>query len=113
MVEVVADQQQWSFYARRAKFRSSKGGSKSDQGVDPDLVNGFNTQGLFRFCRHPNFFAEQGLWVCVWVFSLATQHSSLSALTGSLQTWAEQVWETRDFALALETLFSKEILNER
>jgi hypothetical protein len=78
-----------------------------------DLLNGFNTKGLFRFCRHPNFFAEQGLWVCIWLFSLGTQHPSLSALFDSLKTWATHSWETKNVFAALEGLFSQDLLNER
>ncbi|UUT34972.1 DUF1295 domain-containing protein [Microbacterium elymi] len=51
-LEFAADQQQWNFH--RAK--KTAGGH-----VEP----GFATTGLFRFSRHPNFFAEQLQW---WMF---------------------------------------------
>ena len=37
---------------------------------DKDVRNGFYQSGLFAFCRHPNYFAEQSMWVVVYAFSL-------------------------------------------
>lgn len=55
--ETVADQQQWAF--QLAKRRRG--------GAGP----GFVTTGLFRWSRHPNFFCEQGMWWCFYLFSVA------------------------------------------
>lgn len=54
--ETVADQQQWSF--QQAKRRGQPG-------------PGFITTGLFRYSRHPNFFCEQGMWWCFYLFAIA------------------------------------------
>ena len=65
VLETVADQQQWKFqtekYARKAAKRR----------LDGDYARGFLTSGLFRYSRHPNFFAEQSIWCCVYLFSVA------------------------------------------
>ena len=58
-METVADQQQWLFHQRKAR----------KQREDPDVRRGFLTQGLFRFSRHPNFFAEVSMWHVFYVFS--------------------------------------------
>ena len=31
---------------------------------------GFNTSGLWRYSRHPNYFAEQGTWAAFYIFSI-------------------------------------------
>jgi len=31
---------------------------------------GFNTTGLWSRSRHPNYFAEQAIWLCFYVFSI-------------------------------------------
>jgi steroid 5-alpha reductase family enzyme len=34
-----------------------------------DLDRGFNTTGLFAYSRHPNFAAEQSVWVALYAWS--------------------------------------------
>ena len=36
---------------------------------DP-YCKGFNTRGLWRVSRHPNYFAEQGIWCAFYLFSV-------------------------------------------
>ena len=55
--EAVADGQMWRFQQDK-KRRIAAGG---------DVAQPFLTSGLFRYCRHPNFFCELGMW---WVFYL-------------------------------------------
>src|SRR5205085_8291355 len=59
--ETVADEQQWRFQRdkRAARARGAP--------VDPPFL----TTGLFRYSRHPNFFCEQAMWWCVYLFSVA------------------------------------------
>ena len=35
-----------------------------------DLRDGFLQSGLFYYCRHPAYFAEQSIWVVVYLFTL-------------------------------------------
>ena len=52
IIEVTADQQQWNFHADKEAKR-------------PSAADGFIRTGLFKYSRHPNFFAEMCIW---WVF---------------------------------------------
>lgn len=75
-VEVTADEQQWQFYKRRTEYRSlSKLEQQRNAERYGDEARGFYTGGLFQYSRHPNFFAEQALWLVYYLFSV-------SALTG-------------------------------
>jgi steroid 5-alpha reductase family enzyme len=55
-VETIADQQQWVF--QRAK------------NLNPDKYKGFLDRGLWKYMRHPNYAAEQGIWIIFYCFSI-------------------------------------------
>jgi steroid 5-alpha reductase family enzyme len=61
VLETIADEQQWRFQEDKRQ-RKERG--------EP-IERPFLTTGLFRFSRHPNFFAEQGMWWCVYLFAVA------------------------------------------
>lgn len=61
LLETAADQQQWA-------FQTAKWGPAPPNTAD--VRRGFLTEGLFASSRHPNFFAEQCLWWCVYLFSV-------------------------------------------
>lgn len=65
-LETRADQEHWNFHAKKYGVNASE----RTVHPDPDVRNGFYTSGLFSLCRHPNYFAEQSMWVCVYLFSL-------------------------------------------
>jgi len=53
--------------------------------VKPEFRKGFIVTGLFAKSRHPNFFAEQCIWVCIYLFSVAATGRILNwSITGSL-----------------------------
>lgn len=71
--ETVADQQQWAFQtAKQATVASRKR-------LTGDLAKGFIDTGLFKYSRHPNFFAEQAFW---WTLNLYA-----TAATGQWTGW--------------------------
>lgn len=70
VMETVADQQQWNFH--QAKAHAREAGAKPAQD--------FLDTGLFRFSRHPNFFAEQSQWWVIWGFG--------ALVSGSLVHWS-------------------------
>ena len=65
--ETVADEQQWAFQTR--KWAMLKEGKKLEELPAP-YNKGFNTLGLWSRSRHPNYFAEQAIWVAFYVFSI-------------------------------------------
>jgi len=70
LIEVVADEQQW-------EFQTKKHATPVEERTG-DHARGFYTRGLFRYSRHPNFFAEQALWWSFYVFSVAASGQVLN-----------------------------------
>lgn len=83
LLSAIADQQQWSTpsspcchvsAADRADFQNAKQVYKSSGKVpagytQKDLDRGFLTKGLWAYSRHPNFAAEQSVWVGLYFWS--------------------------------------------
>ena len=64
-LESAADNQQWLFQSEKhARLRAG-------QVLDGPCAKGFLDSGLWRYSRHPNYFAEQGIWVSLYGFSVA------------------------------------------
>ena len=66
--ETVADEQQWKFQS--AKWKMLREGRKLEDLPAP-YDKGFNTIGLWGISRHPNYFAEQSIWWCFYLFTIA------------------------------------------
>ncbi|MEQ1439014.1 DUF1295 domain-containing protein [Fontimonas sp. SYSU GA230001] len=64
-LETLADQQQWNFQTEKKRRL------KSGEPLDGDYARGFITSGLWAHSRHPNYFAEQSIWVVFFLFSVA------------------------------------------
>lgn len=63
--ETIADIQQWNYQSRKhAKI-------KTGEAPEGDLKKGFLDKGLWAYSRHPNYFAEQSIWICFYLFSIA------------------------------------------
>ena len=67
LYETIADEQQWAF--QTAKWKMIGEGRKLEDLPEP-YNKGFNTTGLWRISRHPNYFAEQGTWISFYIFSV-------------------------------------------
>ncbi len=63
--ETIADQQQWRFQTEKHR-RLALGGDLPEA-----YARGFIASGLWARSRHPNYFAEQSIWVAFFAFSLA------------------------------------------
>ena len=66
--EAIADVQQWRFQS--TKWGMIKSGKKLEELPSP-YNRGFNTSGLWRVSRHPNYLGEQSIWVAFYIFSIA------------------------------------------
>lgn len=67
--ETIADEQQWRFQS--TKWKMIKEGKKLEELPAP-YDKGFNTTGLWGVSRHPNYFAEQSVWCCFYLFTVGT-----------------------------------------
>ena len=65
--ETVADEQQWAFHSKKRELLNE--GRKLEDLPAP-YNKGFNTTGLWNVSRHPNYLAEQSIWVSLYVFSI-------------------------------------------
>lgn len=65
VIETIADQQQWNY--QNEKHRRKK------EGIKPEGIyaKGFTHTGLWKLMRHPNYMAEQAVWVVFYFFSVA------------------------------------------
>ena len=72
--EAVADQQQWNYHKEKGRAMSS-GGEISEK-----YKKGFVHTGLWGKMRHPNYAAEQGVWIVFYFFSVSA--------TGNWLNWS-------------------------
>jgi steroid 5-alpha reductase family enzyme len=63
--ETAADIQQWNFQSKKRAM------VKAGQEPRGDVAKGFIDTGLWAYSRHPNYFAEQSIWVVFYFFSVA------------------------------------------
>ena len=65
IIETIADNQQYRFH--KLKRQSQKAGGRYSE----SLKNGFLSEGLWGYVRHPNFIAEQCVWISFYFFGVA------------------------------------------
>ena len=64
ILETVSDQQQWNFQQEKLQLKAN------GKTLIDNFKIGFRTTGLFQYSRHPNFFAELGMWWTIYLFSI-------------------------------------------
>jgi len=65
IVETVADQQQWNYHKQKRLLRE-KGAALPEK-----YAKGYVHSGLWGIVRHPNYAAEQAIWIVFYFFSVA------------------------------------------
>jgi len=71
--EWFSDQQQWDY--QNAKQEYKKTGKVPHGFTKHDLERGFVTSGLWAYSRHPNFAAEQTIWILLYQWSCFMSNS--------------------------------------
>lgn len=78
IVETVADNQLFSFQQQK------KGLAPHQKRFEVSLKNGFISEGLFSKSRHPNFAAEQAVWIFFYIFGASASGEWLNwSITGA------------------------------
>lgn len=77
-IESLADLQHYKFQTLKYSLSPEQRTSHPDG----DIRRGFFTSGLFALSRHPNYFAEQSMWVVVYLFS--SSHMNISSFSRQL-----------------------------
>ncbi|KAH8815688.1 hypothetical protein F5884DRAFT_666878 [Xylogone sp. PMI_703] len=75
MIEYIADQQQWNFQTAKSVYQKT---AKRNNYDPEDLDRGFVISGLWSWSRHPNFAAEQAIWLVLYQWSCSATYSSYS-----------------------------------
>ena len=70
--ETIADQQHWNFQSKKWEMIKNK------EVLTGDYKKGFLDKGIWAFSRHPNYFAEQAVWVCFFLFSITASNQWLN-----------------------------------
>lgn len=65
LIETVADQQQYNFQKEKYKRIHAK------EDLTGEYADGFVSTGLWKYSRHPNFAAEQAIWISFYLFSVS------------------------------------------
>ena len=65
LIETIADEQHYKFQTE--KYRKIKAGEP----LNDEQVRGFLQKGLWGLVRHPNYAAEQAIWISYYLFSVA------------------------------------------
>ncbi|OJD19706.1 hypothetical protein AJ78_00329 [Emergomyces pasteurianus Ep9510] len=70
-IEALADQQQWKFQNAKREYNDIARVPSQYKGIytNNDLSRGFVVSGLWAWCRHPNFAAEQAIWLALYQWS--------------------------------------------
>lgn len=70
IIEYFADQQQWNFQNAKREYQKNARIPEpfKDQYSAEDLERGFVVSGLWSWSRHPNFVAEQAVWLTLYAW---------------------------------------------
>lgn len=79
IIEGIADQQQWNYQTE--KYRRIR----ANEVIDPYYAKGFTHTGLWKLVRHPNYTAEQAMWIFFYLIPSISSGQWLNwSICGSL-----------------------------
>lgn len=103
-ISAVSDEQQWNYQNAKQEYKKT---AKIPKGYSQtELERGFLTRGLFALSRHPNFAAEQSVWVALHGWSCYSTEmpfnwSGIGALSYLLlfqgSTWLTEILSTQKY----------------
>jgi steroid 5-alpha reductase family enzyme len=67
-LETYADQAQWTFQNEKHRRRTA------GEPLDGRYSSGFIRDGIWSRTRHPNYLAEQGIWIVYFLFAVVATH---------------------------------------
>jgi steroid 5-alpha reductase family enzyme len=65
VLETIADQQQWNFHKEKRRLQ------EAGEELPEKYRRGFVNTGLWGIARHPNYAAEQAIWIVFYFFSVS------------------------------------------
>lgn len=78
LIETIADEQQWRYQKAKRAYRAGRQPQEGDAFDAADLERGFTISGLWSFSRHPNFAAEQAIWLTLYAWAAYTTQAYLN-----------------------------------
>jgi steroid 5-alpha reductase family enzyme len=77
--ETIADIQHWNYQTKKWSM------IRAGELLTGDYKKGFLDKGLWALSRHPNYFAEQAIWLCFYFFSVSASGEWFNwSIAGSL-----------------------------
>ncbi len=95
VLETIADEQVWRFQQNKARLVAE----------GAEVERPFLTEGLFRYCRHPNCTCEQAMWIVFYLFAISA--------SGRLWHWTGLGWVILLLLFAVSTRLTEKISSER
>lgn len=74
LFETKADQEQYEFQTEKYRKINAR------RVLRPMEKDGFISSGLWSLCRHPNYFAEQAMWITLYAYTLPLQGLNWSGI---------------------------------
>ena len=81
LLETIADEQQWKFHQTKKRLLAE---GKTLEELPEPYNKGFNTTGLWKRSRHPNYLGEQGFWLCLYFFAIGSGNVTYSFFSWTL-----------------------------
>lgn len=72
VIETIADQQQWNFQNKKHHML------REGKTLEGEFADGFVKSGLWSKVRHPNYAAEQSVWIVFYLFSVFASGSIIN-----------------------------------